>query len=889
MSTGANVAFTATGGGTVTATQNNSTIVNTIATTSGNGLVVANTTIGAAGLTFRSITAGTASGTAGVGISLDTTGSSGGLTVVGNSTAGSGGTIQHKTGSDGSTTSGIGIYLNSTSNVSLARMQLNDFDNYAILGTNVAGFTLNHTTVNGTIGTLQGGIGEGAVYFTGLTGSASISNSSFSGSAYDTFHVFNNGGTLDRITITNCTFAMTNTGGNDALTFQATGGTFNATVQSCTISSARGDLFQLNLLGAVTSDLVFGGASSPLGNTLTNNNTNIVSGGGGVTIGGGGSANNVTFTYNISHNSIKGSHGAVLAVTKGTSGVGGTFTGGSFTGTIDSNVIGTQGTFASGSTQGEGIAVYHDGTGTGGGTSNTTITNNHVSGVVAGRGAIDVYVHNGNAAKMTAVIQGNIADTLDQTNSFAGMYLQTGSNTGSGGDNNLSNLTIGGAGALKNSVDVGANASGALVAGICIEQEGVSRIGLLGSPNYSGGVYSDANVQTYVGGNNTFTGSNAQAVFAFHDSTSPAGGGYFGTAQLMFAPGGIEKAADFAMHGALQPGTAQTSIVPGRGTSTPAVGGIDERKASLAEARKVAADQQHPAIQSGGAMPPQSQSVVDSSTLSQEQLDSVVSAATSRWEATGLTSDQLARLRGMKFEVAAMNGDRLGETAGDVIHVSNNAGGNGWFIDASPQSDALFNTVTAATRRYTESTASPAGKVDLLTTILHEMGHALGLPDTYRLQDRNDIMYGQLTKGERRLPAKDEAKGAVPFAGNASHFLSGALNPITIGTLPAGKSVIITYQVQLENPITPNSTSQISSQATVHSTTASFSDVTSTDVAGGVATGSGPTITLLAIPPAFTNGPPPVHGIVGTAYGPFTYTPPGHRLPPSPPPDCQPT
>ena len=62
--------FTATGGGTVSATQNNTTIVNTITTTTGTALNVANTTIGASGLTFRSISANGAVN----GILLDTTG-----------------------------------------------------------------------------------------------------------------------------------------------------------------------------------------------------------------------------------------------------------------------------------------------------------------------------------------------------------------------------------------------------------------------------------------------------------------------------------------------------------------------------------------------------------------------------------------------------------------------------------------------------------------------------------------------------------------------------------------------------------------------------------------------------------------------------------------------
>ena len=291
-----------THGGTLTVTGTNS-----IAAGTGTALDIANTTIGSGNVTFQSISSNGGSAT---GIILDTTGSVGGLHVTGvGTTAGSGGTIANKAGSDGATASGNGIYLNNTSGVQLADMQLNDFQNYGISGTNVTNFTLDHTVVSGTNGTLQGGIGEGDVYFTGLSGSASVTNSSFTGAAYDAFHVFNDTAqTLNRITITGSTFATQSGAGNasnDAIAFEANGGTFNATVQNSTVTSARGDMFQLNLLGTVSSDLELGGATAGLGNTFVNTNQNIVSGGGGITIGGGGAANNVTLTYDVSHNAIR--------------------------------------------------------------------------------------------------------------------------------------------------------------------------------------------------------------------------------------------------------------------------------------------------------------------------------------------------------------------------------------------------------------------------------------------------------------------------------------------------------------------------------------------------------------------------------------------------------
>ena len=113
--------------------------------------------------------------------------------------------------------SGNGIYLNSTKNPTFKHMNLHDFQNYALVGTTVNDFTMDYCIINGANGTLQSGIGEGSVYFTGLTTSASVTNSDFSGGAYDTFHVFNTAGqSLNRITITNCSFAMTNTLGSDA-------------------------------------------------------------------------------------------------------------------------------------------------------------------------------------------------------------------------------------------------------------------------------------------------------------------------------------------------------------------------------------------------------------------------------------------------------------------------------------------------------------------------------------------------------------------------------------------------------------------------------------------------------------------------------------------------
>jgi len=231
------------------------------------------------------------------------------------------------------------------------------------------------------------------------------------------------------------------------------------------------------------------------------------------------------------------------------------------------------------------------------------------------------------------------------------------------------------------------------------------------------------------------------------------------------------------------------------------------------------------------------------SELQQADLDRLISVARERWESTGLTSEQLVALRAMKLEVSDLPNERLGQADASVIRVAARGAGHGWFI-GSANDDRLFSKSISTTRSYTEPTNTLAGQVDLLTAIMHEMGHALGLPDSYEGKDRDSLMYGYLTSGERRVPAKGQAIGAVPGSLSATpHFLG---SPVNIGTLPPGKSVIIKFSVTI-GPISGNP-QQTSSQGTV---SGNFTSVLTDDPTVGGATD--PTVTLFGIAPAFTS------------------------------------
>ncbi|HEV7474907.1 MAG TPA: DUF4214 domain-containing protein [Pyrinomonadaceae bacterium] len=209
ISSGANAAFTATGGGTVTATQNNTTIVNTLATTTGTALNVANTTIGAAHLTFRSITSNGAAS----GIILNTTGATGSLIVSGNGGACSsvatctGGAIQ---------SAATGVSLNSTTGVSIDRMLIQTTTDSGVSGVAVTNFTFT----NGKIDSAGNATFDSAIAFNGngtglgnnIAGTLTITGNTLTNSFYSGVDVQADNGTVSNANISNNTITNTNQG-----------------------------------------------------------------------------------------------------------------------------------------------------------------------------------------------------------------------------------------------------------------------------------------------------------------------------------------------------------------------------------------------------------------------------------------------------------------------------------------------------------------------------------------------------------------------------------------------------------------------------------------------------------------------------------------------------
>jgi hypothetical protein len=120
--------------------------------------------------------------------------------------------------------------------------------------------------------------------------------------------------------------------------------------------------------------------------------------------------------------------------------------------------------------------------------------------------------------------------------------------------------------------------------------------------------------------------------------------------------------------------------------------------------------------------------------LTDAELQVVAAAAVDLWAAAGADARVLATVR---FRIADLEGLTLAETRGRTIVVDPTAAGHGWHtgIDTAPAPD----------------------RMDLLTVLLHELGHLLGY-DHHHAGGPGDLMFETLAPGVRLgLPGAAEA------------------------------------------------------------------------------------------------------------------------------------
>jgi hypothetical protein len=155
-------------------------------------------------------------------------------------------------------------------------------------------------------------------------------------------------------------------------------------------------------------------------------------------------------------------------------------------------------------------------------------------------------------------------------------------------------------------------------------------------------------------------------------------------------------------------------------------------------------------------------------SVHEAQLQNIVSTALVRIAQAGADPTLLAHLSAAHFEVGSLPSGTLGLASPtfNQVEISSNAAGFGWFIDNTPLQDEEFHPVPGGTLQAQPWSAA-VGKMDLLTVVLHEMGHLAGKPDLHSTSDGN-LMDDVLAVGTRRTEALDAV-----FAENAAHLSAG--------------------------------------------------------------------------------------------------------------------
>jgi hypothetical protein len=227
----------------------------------------------------------------------------------------------------------------------------------------------------------------------------------------------------------------------------------------------------------------------------------------------------------------------------------------------------------------------------------------------------------------------------------------------------------------------------------------------------------------------------------------------------------------------------------------------------------------------------------NSKNLTLEQLSRIESTAVNLWQ--NLLPDH--RQLDVNFQIADLaNGEiaqaqvtkfsPTGLPTGGTILIDRQAQGAGWFVDATPLDWSEFTPFTGGSLQAKPDSAA-AGKYDLFTALLHELGHISGFghgDTTFNGQqialssDRNhianplyanDLMASELQIGERCLPSELDVTLSASSNGTQTAYQAALL-----------ASGITNGDFSINNPQDPNYTWQTNGATTIGNGIATLSD-----------------------------------------------------------------
>ncbi|MBI5429003.1 MAG: matrixin family metalloprotease [Nitrosomonadales bacterium] len=123
----------------------------------------------------------------------------------------------------------------------------------------------------------------------------------------------------------------------------------------------------------------------------------------------------------------------------------------------------------------------------------------------------------------------------------------------------------------------------------------------------------------------------------------------------------------------------------------------------------------------------------------------------------------------------------VGQTIGTNITLDDNAAGNGWFIDTTPSDNSEYLPTSNPYEWVAKEGSAAYGKMDMLSVLLHEYGHALGIEHS---ADGHDYMAttpsNSLAPGVRRMPSAEELALMQELVAQAKEEMVATSDPFAL-------------------------------------------------------------------------------------------------------------
>ncbi|MEW4453870.1 peptidylprolyl isomerase [Bremerella sp. JC817] len=166
------------------------------------------------------------------------------------------------------------------------------------------------------------------------------------------------------------------------------------------------------------------------------------------------------------------------------------------------------------------------------------------------------------------------------------------------------------------------------------------------------------------------------------------------------------------------------------------------------------------AVSSNLILAPIQAAVPVTQSLTQSVVEQVTGNLPNSVVSPSLTSDAQV----VTIQIVDLDGSQLAKTVGNTIYLDHNAAGWGWFVDPTPQDSSEFQYDSESNRLIASAAAS---KIDLVSVLMHELGHIAGLAHS-----DEGLMSSVILPGERLLDLQSDPLDETFYIAAVDQFFS---------------------------------------------------------------------------------------------------------------------